>query len=183
MKLGCSCAPHPLPTTTPPHTCSHPTHPFTPFSRRCFLRTQDRHHSLRRPEVRLGLPLFARGLNLDLHVPFAGWRPSCGTLPALLSKLPSLRKFKCFPLCSLTPLSRLNPHLFTPRRKFQCATVQLDSPLPPHPTPVPRRKFQCATVQLDFQLPIRFGLEYQTEVRGIIHAFPPLLPKPQWTGD
>ena len=27
-----------------------------------------------------------------------------------------------------------------------------------------RRKFQCATVQLDFQLPIRFGLEYQTEV-------------------
>ena len=27
-----------------------------------------------------------------------------------------------------------------------------------------RRKFQCATVQLDFQLPIRFNLEYQTEV-------------------
>ncbi|GMH39789.1 hypothetical protein BSKO_07687 [Bryopsis sp. KO-2023] len=26
-----------------------------------------------------------------------------------------------------------------------------------------RRKFQCATVQLDFQLPIRFKLEYQTE--------------------
>ncbi|GAB4814792.1 hypothetical protein N2152v2_001838 [Parachlorella kessleri] len=26
-----------------------------------------------------------------------------------------------------------------------------------------RRKFQCATVQLDFQLPIRFGLEYVTE--------------------
>ena len=26
-----------------------------------------------------------------------------------------------------------------------------------------RRKFQCATVQLDFQLPIRFGLEYATE--------------------
>lgn len=26
-----------------------------------------------------------------------------------------------------------------------------------------RRKFQCATVQLDFQLPIRFNLEYQTE--------------------
>lgn len=26
-----------------------------------------------------------------------------------------------------------------------------------------RRKFQCATVQLDFQLPIRFELEYQTE--------------------
>lgn len=26
-----------------------------------------------------------------------------------------------------------------------------------------RRKFQCATVQLDFQLPIRFGLEYKTE--------------------
>ncbi len=28
-----------------------------------------------------------------------------------------------------------------------------------------RRKFQCATVQLDFQLPIRFDLEYTTEVR------------------
>ncbi|KAF5832824.1 hypothetical protein DUNSADRAFT_11163 [Dunaliella salina] len=28
-----------------------------------------------------------------------------------------------------------------------------------------RRKFQCATVQLDFQLPIRFDLEYVTEVR------------------
>jgi len=27
-----------------------------------------------------------------------------------------------------------------------------------------RRKFQCATVQLDFQLPIRFNLEYITEV-------------------
>eukprot|EP00198_Chlamydomonas_reinhardtii_P006862 XP_001696198.1 threonine-tRNA ligase [Chlamydomonas reinhardtii] len=26
-----------------------------------------------------------------------------------------------------------------------------------------RRKFQCATVQLDFQLPIRFGLEYASE--------------------
>lgn len=26
-----------------------------------------------------------------------------------------------------------------------------------------RRKFQCATVQLDFQLPIRFKLQYQTE--------------------
>lgn len=26
-----------------------------------------------------------------------------------------------------------------------------------------RRKFQCATVQLDFQLPIQFKLEYQTE--------------------
>jgi threonyl-tRNA synthetase len=26
-----------------------------------------------------------------------------------------------------------------------------------------RRKFQCATVQLDFQLPIRFGLEYVTD--------------------
>ncbi|CAL8462423.1 g1956 [Coccomyxa elongata] len=26
-----------------------------------------------------------------------------------------------------------------------------------------RRKFQCATVQLDFQLPIRFGLQYATE--------------------
>lgn len=26
-----------------------------------------------------------------------------------------------------------------------------------------RRKFQCATVQLDFQLPIRFNLEYATE--------------------
>ncbi len=26
-----------------------------------------------------------------------------------------------------------------------------------------RRKFQCATVQLDFQLPIRFDLEYVTE--------------------
>lgn len=26
-----------------------------------------------------------------------------------------------------------------------------------------RRKFQCATVQLDFQLPIRFNLEYQSE--------------------
>ena len=42
-------------------------------------------------------------------------------------------------------LFRLTPHLFSP---------------------LPRRKFQCATVQLDFQLPIRFGLEYQTEVRG-----------------
>ena len=29
-----------------------------------------------------------------------------------------------------------------------------------------RRKFQCATVQLDFQLPIRFGLQYTTEVTG-----------------
>lgn len=27
-----------------------------------------------------------------------------------------------------------------------------------------RRKFQCATVQLDFQLPIRFNLEYQSEM-------------------
>ncbi len=27
-----------------------------------------------------------------------------------------------------------------------------------------RRKFQCATVQLDFQLPIRFDLEYVGEV-------------------
>ena len=27
-----------------------------------------------------------------------------------------------------------------------------------------RRRFQCATVQLDFQLPIRFDLEYVTEV-------------------
>lgn len=27
-----------------------------------------------------------------------------------------------------------------------------------------KRKFQCATVQLDFQLPIRFDLEYVTEV-------------------
>ena len=26
-----------------------------------------------------------------------------------------------------------------------------------------KRKFQCATVQLDFQLPIRFGLQYNTE--------------------
>lgn len=26
-----------------------------------------------------------------------------------------------------------------------------------------RRKFQCATVQLDFQLPIRFDLTYQTD--------------------
>jgi hypothetical protein len=26
-----------------------------------------------------------------------------------------------------------------------------------------KRKFQCATVQLDFQLPIRFGLQYWTE--------------------
>lgn len=26
-----------------------------------------------------------------------------------------------------------------------------------------RRKFQCATVQLDFQMPIRFGLEYVAE--------------------
>ena len=26
-----------------------------------------------------------------------------------------------------------------------------------------RRKFQCATVQLDFQLPIRFGLQYATQ--------------------
>lgn len=26
-----------------------------------------------------------------------------------------------------------------------------------------KRKFQCATVQLDFQLPIRFDLEYMTE--------------------
>ena len=26
-----------------------------------------------------------------------------------------------------------------------------------------RRKFQCATVQLDFQLPIRFNLQYTTE--------------------
>lgn len=26
-----------------------------------------------------------------------------------------------------------------------------------------RRKFQCATVQLDFQLPIRFNLEYVAE--------------------
>lgn len=26
-----------------------------------------------------------------------------------------------------------------------------------------RRKFQCATVQLDFQLPIRFGLHYADE--------------------
>ncbi len=26
-----------------------------------------------------------------------------------------------------------------------------------------RRKFQCATVQLDFQLPIRFDLSYQSE--------------------
>lgn len=26
-----------------------------------------------------------------------------------------------------------------------------------------KRKFQCATVQLDFQLPIRFGLQYMTE--------------------
>ena len=26
-----------------------------------------------------------------------------------------------------------------------------------------RRKFQCATVQLDFQLPIRFDLTYQSE--------------------
>ncbi len=26
-----------------------------------------------------------------------------------------------------------------------------------------RRKFQCATVQLDFQMPIRFGLEYVKE--------------------
>lgn len=26
-----------------------------------------------------------------------------------------------------------------------------------------RRKFQCATVQLDFQLPIRFGLQYADE--------------------
>jgi threonyl-tRNA synthetase len=26
-----------------------------------------------------------------------------------------------------------------------------------------RRKFQCATVQLDFQLPIRFDLSYQNE--------------------
>eukprot|EP00983_Pelagomonas_calceolata_P095895 1158067-Pelagomonas_calceolata.AAC.7 len=31
-----------------------------------------------------------------------------------------------------------------------------------------RRKFQCATVQLDFQLPIRFDLEYVTEVRPVI---------------
>jgi threonyl-tRNA synthetase len=30
-----------------------------------------------------------------------------------------------------------------------------------------RRKFQCATVQLDFQLPIRFDLEYVTEVSRI----------------
>jgi len=31
-----------------------------------------------------------------------------------------------------------------------------------------RRKFQCATVQLDFQLPIRFDLEYVTEVRDVL---------------
>jgi len=30
-----------------------------------------------------------------------------------------------------------------------------------------RRKFQCATVQLDFQLPIRFNLEYTTEQSGV----------------
>jgi threonyl-tRNA synthetase len=29
-----------------------------------------------------------------------------------------------------------------------------------------RRKFQCATVQLDFQLPIRFGLEYADDKGG-----------------
>lgn len=29
-----------------------------------------------------------------------------------------------------------------------------------------RRKFQCATVQLDFQLPIRFDLTYATEGTG-----------------
>lgn len=29
-----------------------------------------------------------------------------------------------------------------------------------------RRKFQCATVQLDFQFPIRFNLQYQAEDGG-----------------
>ena len=29
-----------------------------------------------------------------------------------------------------------------------------------------RRKFQCATVQLDFQLPLRFGLQYATQDEG-----------------
>ena len=28
-----------------------------------------------------------------------------------------------------------------------------------------RRKFQCATVQLDFQLPIRFNLQYNSEAQ------------------
>ena len=44
-----------------------------------------------------------------------------------------------------------------------------------------RRKFQCATVQLDFQLPIRFNLQYNSEAQvglctalaaGMLHASP-----------
>jgi threonyl-tRNA synthetase len=31
-----------------------------------------------------------------------------------------------------------------------------------------RRKFQCATVQLDFQTPIRFGLQYWTESQSAV---------------
>lgn len=36
-----------------------------------------------------------------------------------------------------------------------------------------KRRFQCATVQLDFQLPIRFDLSYMTEETGV--SAPPVI--------
>jgi hypothetical protein len=65
----------------------------------------------------------------------------------------------------LTPTSSSADH-FSPALPLLISTRA--SPLLPPRRPLPvydalRRKFQCATVQLDFQLPIRFNLEYATE--------------------
>jgi hypothetical protein len=44
-----------------------------------------------------------------------------------------------------------------------------------------KRKFQCATIQLDFQLPIRFNLSYNTEHLNMEEKTRPVSSCGSWT--
>lgn len=86
----------------------------------------------------------------------------CNSLLAALHSrgAPHLTNIPCDGLGTLIalarPLPRLNPIA-------TCRTSAAGPKIDITVFDALRRKFQCATVQLDFQLPIRFNLEYVAE--------------------